>query len=141
MKADNLEMWFALIVLVLFFGGVFGLWYYPRKKREKAFQNIAERIDVHFTKDGTGFVLAELKRFRSFNLGETTPQYVSNVLQGVHEGISVSIFDYKFNDGFYVNQQSVIYFRNDTDLFPCFSLLPRAFAEELGAVWSAYGLS
>lgn len=131
MKPDNLEILFSLIVMVLFFGGVFGLWYYPRKKREKAFENIAGRINVNFLKDGTEIILTELKNFRSFNLGENTPQYISNLLQGIHDGISVSIFDYKYSDGFYVNKQSVIYFRNETDLLPEFSLLPKNFAEEL----------
>ena len=131
MKPDNPEILFPLIVMVLFFGGVFGLWYYPRKKRLKAFKNIAGRIDVNFIKDGTKIILAELKNFRSFNLGGNRPQHISNLLQGIHDGIHISIFDYKYSDGFYVNRQSVIYFRNKTDLFSDFSLLPKDLSEEL----------
>jgi hypothetical protein len=122
--------------MVLFVGGVFGLWYYPRKRRAKAFANIAGRIDVNFIKDGTEIILAELKSFRSFNLGGNTPQYISNLLQGIHDGIYVSIFDYKYSDGFFVNKQSVIYFRNETGLFPEFSLLPKDHAEELDKKFS-----
>jgi hypothetical protein len=131
MKPDNPEILFSLIVMVLFFGGIFGLWYYPRKKRVKAFEKIAGRIDVKFIKDGTQLILAELKNFYSFNLAGNTPQYISNLLQGTHEGSLVSIFDYKYSDGFYVNQQSAIYFRNETDLFLEFSLLPKDLSEKL----------
>jgi hypothetical protein len=138
MKPDHLGIVCSLIVLVLFFGGVVGLWYYPRKKREKAFEDIARRIDVNFRKDGTDIILAELKKCRSFNLGGKTPQLISNLLQGIHNGTSVSIFDYKYSDGFYVNQQSVIYFRADNDLFFKFSLLPKDLAEELDKKFDSY---
>ena len=131
MKPNGLEDLFALIFIVLFFGGAVGLWYYPRKKRKKAFENIAELLNVNFTKDGTEIMLGELKNFRSFNLGWKTPQYIYNLLQGDHDGIFVSIFDYKYSDGIFIYKQSVIYFRNRTDVFPEFSLLPKDLAEEL----------
>ena len=131
MKSDNLEFIFALIVIILLFGGGVGLWYFPRKKRQQAFENIAGLINVNFIKDGTQTILGELKKFRSFNLGQNTPQTIFNLLQGDLEEVFVSIFDYKYSDSIFVYKQSVIHFINQTDVFPEFSLLPKDIAEEL----------
>lgn len=126
-----LEALLSLFVIVLFFGGGIGIWYYLQKKRGKALENIADQINVNFINNGTEILLDELKKFRLFNLARNTQQYIFNLLQEDHSGIMVSIFDYKYGDGIFIYQQSVIHFRSQNDLFPKFSLLTKDLAEEL----------
>jgi len=131
MNPDSWETSLSLLVVILFFGSFIGFWYYHQKRREIVFKKIAGKIDVKFTKRGTKVILDELKKLRLFCLGGNTGHDVSNLLQGDHDDILVSIFDYKYSDGVFVYQQSAIHFSTQTVLFPKFTLLPRDLAEKL----------
>ena len=134
-----LPSYFPIIIIggvLSLIGITFFLVYLYEKKRSEAIRDIAMRIGFSFTKKVEKSFLMSLPEFVTFKKGHS--RKVSNLMKGSKNGVSWSIFDYRYTVGGGKNShtynQTVAFASLNINL-PNFSLTKENFFHKIGNIF------